>query len=494
MKESSKTWLLFIILNFVLIGCNNTETTKVKIGIKSTTQPNSEVKISSDNALDQVTISESKTDSIGNSSLEVTLQKPMFALIQIGNKYGEVYLSPGYDLLIEEVGQDYKMPLRFSGKGAEINNYVSWVNSNVESIKWAKGRGLSQIDYSEFSYRFDSLKSTINNFHKSYNDSITLPGDIIAILEYKNRVKFLEAAQEFKFYMLNNSLTEKWEAQKNGQKYLEVKVPQELENLTNEIPFDTTLLTDGYSDYQMLLNMYWHNNINLPISDELIMSKDSSNLVPLKTSALIKKGDYPEAIREFLIAFDLQYWLAAYGITPETDSVFADFQRTYQKSRYLAALNKVYNEWLAIAPGKPAPDFEGYTPEGNKVSIKDLKGKIIYIDAWATWCGPCVAEIPASKKLQQEFAGEEKIQFLNVSVDRNKSEWEKFLLEDRAWKGLHIIIETDKIQSFFTSYKLFGVPSYILIDQSGNIINMKAPRPSEEKVKTEIRQLLAKAL
>jgi thiol-disulfide isomerase/thioredoxin len=128
------------------------------------------------------------------------------------------------------------------------------------------------------------------------------------------------------------------------------------------------------------------------------------------------------------------------------------------------------------------------------VSIKDLKGKVVYIDAWATWCAPCVEEIPASKKSQQEFAGEENIQFLNVSVDSDKSRWENFLNEDKSWGGLHIILEPEKIDSFYTTYKLFGVPGFILIDQSGNIVNMKAPRPSDEKIKVEIKKLLEKEI
>lgn len=494
MKEFIKTWRWLIILHFIILGCNSKEADKVKISIKSTTQPNAEVKISQYVALELVIISEARTDSIGNSFLELSLQKPVFAIIQIGEKYGEVYLSPGYDLLIDEVGQDYKIPLRFSGKGAEINNYVSWVNSNVESIKWANGRGLAQIDYDEFSTRFDSLKNTINSFHKNYIDSVTLSNDVIAKLEYKNRVKFAEAAQEFIFYKSNNLLNEKLEAQKNGQEYLEAKVSKEFKDITMDSPFDSKLIANGYGDYKMFLNFYWHNKVNLPVSEELLTSKASHDLAPLMTNALIKKGDYPEEIREFLIAFDLQYWLAANGITPQTDSVFTEFKKTYQKSNHLPALNKVYNEWLAIAPGKPAPQFEGYTVHSKKVSIKDLKGKVIYLDVWATWCGPCIAEIPASKKLQQEFSSEESIQFLNVSIDRNKSDWEKFIEDDNTWKGLHIIVEPDKIQSLYTTYKLFGVPAYILIDKSGNIVNMKAPRPSDERIETEIRQLLTQEL
>lgn len=494
MKELSKTGLVLIILYFVLIGCGNKENDKATITIKSTTQLNAEVKISQYSNIDRVTLYESKTDSSGNGTFELVLQKPMFVTIQIGKKYGEVYLSPGYNLHIEEVGQAYQIPLSFSGKGAEINNYVSWVNSNVEKIKWANGKRVGQLDYKEFLHRFDSLKTVVNNFHQSYVDSVDLSKEELAMLEYKNTIKFLSVEQEFKFYKLNNSLNESWEAQNNGQELMEAKVVKEFENLTSEIPFDTTLLANGYGDYQMLLNFYWQNKINITVGRELLVSKASRDQAPLMTNALLKKGSYPEKIREFLIAFDTQYWLSAYGITPETDSVFSDFQNTYQKSSYLPALNKVYAEWLSISPGKPAPEFEGYTKDGKKVSIKDLIGKVVYIDIWATWCGPCVEEIPASKRLHQEFASQDDIQFLNVSVDRNKSDWEKFLKEDNTWKGLHILIEQDKIQSLYKTYKLFGIPGYILIDQAGNIVNMKAPRPSEEKVKAEIRQLLAKAL
>jgi len=494
MKALSKTWLGLVILPFLFIGCTNKENDTATITIKSKTQLNEEVKISLYTNIDQVTLYESKTDSVGHCSFVLPLKKPMFVTIQIGKKYGEVYLSSGYDLQIEEVGEDYQIPLKHSGVGSEINNYISWVNSNVEKIKWANGRGLNLLDYSEFLHRFDSLKTIIANFHNSYIDSVKLTEETVSMLEYKNAIKYLAIGQEFKFYKLNNSLNEKWEAQKNGKEYLDAKVSKEFEDLTNSIPLDPALLKDGYADYQMLLNFYWHNNINMPVSEQLLITKVSRDLAPLMSNALIKRSDYPEEVREYMIALDFNYWLAAYGITTETDSVFADFKRTYQNSSYLPALNNFYNEWLAIAPGNPAPEFEGYTPEGKKVSITDLKGKVVYIDMWATWCGPCIAEIPASKKLQQEFSSNDNIQFLNISVDRNKSDWEKFLTEDKAWKGLHINIEPDKVESLYTAYKLFGVPSYILIDQLGNIANMKAPRPSDEKIKEEINQLLAKRL
>lgn len=488
-----KAILLLIFWYSLIIGCDNEMKDKVKITIKSKSQLKEKIVVSRDINLDQDTLIEAKTDSLGNSSFDVSLQKPIFATIQIGRKYGEVYLSPGYDLVIEEVGEQYQTPLKFSGKGANVNSYIGWVNSNIEKIKWANGKGLNQLNESEFLSRFDSIKGIINNFHISYIDSVDLPKDLVSKLEYKNRIKFLSIVQEFKFYNYSNAINEQWQAQRNEGNYIKKKFSNEIKDLTNEVPFDTILLKDGFNDYQVLLNFYWQNNINLRISEELSEAKDSIHLAPLMTNSLIKQGSYPEPIREFFLAFNFRFWLGALGITPETDAVFRDFKNTYRNSSYLAVLNRGYDEWLTVAPGKPIPEFEGNTRDGKKMSINDFKGKIVYIDIWATWCAPCIAEIPASKKLQQEFSKEEYVQFLNISVDMNRSNWEKFIDGDRLWKGLHLIIAQDRIQSFYANNKLFGIPAFILIDQSGNIVNMKAPRPSDEKIKIDIRRLLTEA-
>lgn len=487
----SKIFLCAAALSSVLIGCNSEKDTRATITIKSTTQLNSAVKLSVIKNLDQLTLFETATDSAGNSSFELALNQPTISLIQIGEKYGEVYLAPGYRLLIKENGRDYKIPLTFTGKGADINNYISWVNSNVENIKWASGKGLYDLDIAGFRRRFDSLKTTIRSFHEAYVDSVALPSDVVATLEYKNRTKFSAVQQEFKFYRLNDLNNKKWEDYTQGREHLSDRVAKELTKLADEMPFDSVLMVGSYADYETLLNFYWRNHIYLPIAGDLIGSKGFEKRMPQLSVARIKKADCADAIRQSLLAFNVKFWLGMYGITPETDSIFSDFKETYRRSGYLTALNKTYEEFLALGPGNPAPEFEGLTREGKIVSIKNLRGKIVYIDIWATWCGPCIAEIPSSIKLQQKLANEKDIQFLNVSVDSRKPDWEKFLDRNNNWPGIHIIVEPEKIGSLYDVYKLSGIPAYILIDQAGNIIDVKALRPSDEKLEMELRQLLA---
>jgi hypothetical protein len=64
-----------------------------------------------------------------------------------------------------------------------------------------------------------------------------------------------------------------------------------------------------------------------------------------------------------------------------------------------------------LGPGKPATDVTGLTTDGKKVSLSSLKGKVVYVDVWATWCAPCRAEFPDSKKLVKEFEGNDQVEF-----------------------------------------------------------------------------------
>ena len=107
------------------------------------------------------------------------------------------------------------------------------------------------------------------------------------------------------------------------------------------------------------------------------------------------------------------------GITPEIDSIFNEFKLEFEGSIYRTHLQKTYDEYVAILPGDIAPDFSGRTLEGKLISLKDFKGKVVYVDVWAPWCGPCVEQIPYAKKLHSAFQ-EDKVIFLNVSVDHSR--------------------------------------------------------------------------
>ncbi len=136
-------------------------------------------------------------------------------------------------------------------------------------------------------------------------------------------------------------------------------------------------------------------------------------------------------------------------------------------------------------PGTPSINFRYPDLNGKMVMLKDFKGKYIYIDIWATWCGPCKAEIPHLKQLEKDMKGK-KIVFMSISCDTDKAAWEKYVKEQQLG-GIQLWMGNGKdIKDF---YGVRTIPRFILLDRKGNIIDANMTRPSDEKTKTTLLKL-----
>jgi thiol-disulfide isomerase/thioredoxin len=153
----------------------------------------------------------------------------------------------------------------------------------------------------------------------------------------------------------------------------------------------------------------------------------------------------------------------------------------------------------ALPKGAPSPTFEGFENfKGGETSIEDLKGKYAYIDVWATWCGPCKAEIPALKELEKDYHGKN-IQFVSMSIDddrTHKGSWDlakqdwKDMVADKELGGIQIFAPKGWKTKFIEDYKIKGIPRFILIDPNGNIVDASAPRPSDPTLRTMFDELM----
>lgn len=130
--------------------------------------------------------------------------------------------------------------------------------------------------------------------------------------------------------------------------------------------------------------------------------------------------------------------------------------------------------------------------EKRKLSdiISGYRGKVIYIDIWASWCIPCLEELPFSRKLSEHFRGEDVV-FIFLSIDSYYTRWIDALRKnDMPEKSVHYLITDQKNNYFIKKYNIGPIPRYILINKSGEVVNADAPRPSEEKTKRLILELL----
>lgn len=145
----------------------------------------------------------------------------------------------------------------------------------------------------------------------------------------------------------------------------------------------------------------------------------------------------------------------------------------------------------ALPKGAPSPDFVDYENfNGKRTSLSDLRGKYVYIDVWATWCGPCKAEIPSLKKLEKEYH-DKNIAFVSMSIDDDRSHggsWEKAnedwkkMVKEKELGGIQIFAPKGWKSGFVENYMIKGIPRFILIDPEGKIVSASAPRPSSEEI------------
>lgn len=132
-----------------------------------------------------------------------------------------------------------------------------------------------------------------------------------------------------------------------------------------------------------------------------------------------------------------------------------------------------------------------YDRDGNAVKLSDLRGKMVYVDVWATWCGPCVGEIPFMEELYERYKDDDRIVLVSISVDDKADAWKKKLDEDNPGWPQYIVDGGLKSQ-LIADYQILGVPRFMLFDAQGNIVTLNAPRPSNEDIIKFLDEQLSK--
>ena len=131
-------------------------------------------------------------------------------------------------------------------------------------------------------------------------------------------------------------------------------------------------------------------------------------------------------------------------------------------------------------------DADGTRTDFSSV-LEENEGKIVYVDFWASWCGPCRAQTPYTKKLMRQFEYRD-IAFVFISTDSDNKAWKKATQEEGMTRSSYRILNPDS--KFLQDINLRYIPRYIIFDRKGNLINTNAPRPSADNVSSLMTRLL----
>ena len=168
-------------------------------------------------------------------------------------------------------------------------------------------------------------------------------------------------------------------------------------------------------------------------------------------------------------------------------TVLAKSNKSTQASALFATLKGKCDRLEKVKVGNMAPDFTLETPEGQKMSLSQFRGKLVILDCWASWCGPCRAESPNMVNLYNDFK-DKGLTIFGVSFDQDKAAWIKAIADDKlSWnhasdlKGWKTIIAE--------LYVVNGIPETFVIDCDGKIL---ARGLRGEKLREKIAEILNK--
>ena len=150
-----------------------------------------------------------------------------------------------------------------------------------------------------------------------------------------------------------------------------------------------------------------------------------------------------------------------------------------------------------IAVGAEAPDFTLQSMDGKEVKLSDFKGKKVYINMWASWCGPCMREIPELEKTYQKLKDNKDIVFLSMTSPndaefKNQSPQDKgkdVILNKAKELGVTYPVLFDVNDRFIINYAIRSFPTHIFINSDGTIGNRIAGGVTEELLTKEIEKL-----
>ncbi len=147
-----------------------------------------------------------------------------------------------------------------------------------------------------------------------------------------------------------------------------------------------------------------------------------------------------------------------------------------------AVINKyqyIVDSKIATKSGMKCPDITFSDAQGTNHHLSEYFGKTLYIDLWATWCGPCCMEIPYLEKHVEHYKDNSRVQFISISMDKDHAAWLKKINEDKpAWQQFSTNAKEDRMLSL--QWGVMSIPRFLIINPDGTICNNDAFRPSDD--------------
>ena len=399
----------------------------------------------------------------GTFSDTLKINKNDYYTIRIGRESSPVYLVQGKNLGLTLNAKEFDETLSYTGDAASENNYLA--SKYLLSEKEMAFDKVYSLPESEFISQTEKMNSSyINLLNSTEGISDVFKAKETKELEYAH-LNNLENYQEYYVYFTKDE---------------EFLVSESYYKYSDDFNFSDTNIYESSRAYQRLAATHYGRLAN-------DLSENKNIDIALAYLQVVDESFPNGGTKD-----DLMYNYLRYGMKPNKslEEVYTLYKGANQDEKNLASVTERFNLLKNLTPGNTSPNFAYENHKGGETSLADLKGKVVYVDVWATWCGPCKREIPYLKEVESEYHGKN-IAFVSISIDEKKDydAWRN-MVADKELGGIQLMADNDWKSKFVTDYGIKGIPRFILIDTEGNIVNSDAPRPSSNDIRGILDGLL----
>ncbi len=390
-----------------------------------------------------------KLNAKGEFSLSFNIENPIEVKLTIGEEHTLLFVDQKQKIILTIDAKKFDESLKYKGSNQKWNQFVS-----------------DQMYKKNWNFPTSYFKAKESLFLDSLN------------LFYKEKLANLKEIQSDR---LREYLSETFQ----------------FEKISNKLKYASYYKYFNKLDKKPELSASYYDFVNqIDVNKEPILAKSEranmvSDLLGFWTSSLYEKDttiDY-DSLQMTLIDSRLKGDLKDAALSREIFNVLAyefnidkaikleeRFAYDLRNQGFKQEIQELKTKVKKYAKGAIAPSFSFPDMNGKMVSLSDFRGKIVYLDVWASWCGPCRREIPAAKELEKQMHGKDVV-FLCVSVDGDEAAWKK-IVKEKELTGVHIHSKGDFNSEMTKLYDIRSIPTYIIIDRKGNIWKMGAERPS----------------
>jgi peroxiredoxin len=414
---------------------------------------------------------EVNTGNLGQFSAEVYLSEPQYITLQHNSDILVLFVEPNDELDVIADIFNFPIEVSFDGKGAENNICLKAFLKRYP------------VNFNEFT----KTRFKIANYWATIDEDLdvrmrrTNPTDFTMYLEERS--------------MKHLRFIDDWDAQYSNR----------LSSVFKQFMTTEILYRNGFESI-VYANVYraWHNipegwltsALQLPLEVDMIGSESYRRFIMAFMANRCKKaGKESRAVEhqfldggEVLVHKPRAYFqseIICNGLKEEHYDEILPYYSTFLKENaldeYEQKITDLYEKKVAFTPGVAAPPFAGVDNTGVQVTDMDLRGSVVYLNFWASYCGTCLKKIEYFNSRYAELHSRG-IKIVNVSLDQSRDTWTSNVARFQM-NGFNLLNGAENTSNFAKDFRVEAVPTYFILDKYGSFVQKPASHKPEDIVK-----------